>query len=98
MMKEGDDDFKPSKYFDKEWLKARGLINEKNAQGNTPIHLLSLNQISDFWFVYTNKVDKRAYNNENLTAYNITLRAKEDISRKKVRFPHNFNYMFTGKC
>ena len=98
MMKEGDDDFKPSNYFDNEWLKARGLINEKNAQGNTPIHLLSLNQISDFWFIYTDKVDKRAYNNENLTAYNITLRAKEDISGKKVRFPHNFNYMFTGKC
>ena len=98
MMKEGDDDFKPSKYFDKEWLKARGLINEKNAQGNTPIHLLSLNQISDFWFVYTNKVDKRAYNNENLTACDIILRAKEDISTKKVRLPLNFNYMFTSTC
>ena len=69
MMKEGDDDFKPSNYFDNEWLKARGLINEKNAVSN-----------------------------ENLIAYNITLRAKEDISGKKVRFPHNFNYMFTGKC
>ena len=98
MMKEGDDDFNPSSYFFNYWLRLRGLINKKNAQGNTPIHLLSLNQISDFWFVYTNKVDKRAYNNENLTAYNITLRAKEDSSGKKVRLPHNFNYMFTGKC
>ena len=69
MMKEGEDDFKPSNYFDNEWLKARGLINEKNAVSN-----------------------------ENLIAYNITLRAKEDISRKKVRLPHNFNYMFTSKC
>ena len=98
MMKEGDDDFKPSNYFDNYWLELRGLVNEKNAQGNTPIHLLSLNQISDIPLVYYYKVDKRAYNNEDLTAYDIILRAKEDNSEKKVRLPHNFNYMFTSKC
>ena len=98
MMKEGDDDFKPSNYFDNYWLELRGLVNEKNAQGNTPIHLLSFNQISDILFVYYYKVDNRAYNNEDLTAYDIILRAKEDNSEKKVRLPHNFNYMFIGKC
>ncbi|KAL6343148.1 hypothetical protein AAG906_020937 [Vitis piasezkii] len=80
---QGDDDFKPSSYFVNYWLRLRGLINEKNAQGNTPIHLLSLNQISDFWFVWNEKVDKKAYNNEDLTAYDIILRAKEDIYEKK---------------
>ena len=100
MMKKGDggDDLKPSNYFFKKWLGSRGLVNEKNAQGNTPIHLLSLKQISDFWFVLNNKVDKKAYNNEDLTAYDIILRAKEDISEKKVRLPLNFNYVFIGKC
>ena len=98
MMKEGDHDFDPSNYFGNYWLEFRGLVNEKNAQGNTPIHLLSLKQISDFWFVLNNKVDKKAYNNEDLRAYDIILRAKEDISEKKVRLPLNFNYVFIGKC
>ncbi|KAJ9701174.1 hypothetical protein PVL29_006495 [Vitis rotundifolia] len=56
MMKEGDDDFEPSNYFDNDWLKARGLINEKNAQGK-----MLKNQILDFWFVYTHKVDERGH-------------------------------------
>ena len=98
LMKKGDDDFNPSNYFDNYWLSVRGLINEKNVQGNTPIHQLSLNQILDFFFIFTRKVDKKAYNNENLTACDIILRAKEDISTKKVRLPLNFNYMFTSKC
>ncbi|RVW73208.1 Ankyrin repeat-containing protein [Vitis vinifera] len=85
MMKEGDDDFNPSSYFGNYWLELRGLVNEKNAQGNTPIHLLSLNQISDIPLVYYYKVDKRAYNNEDLTAYDIILRAKEDNSEKKPK-------------
>ncbi|XP_034685209.1 ankyrin-1-like isoform X2 [Vitis riparia] len=93
MMKEGDDDFKPSDYFDNYWLRLRGLINEKNAQGNTPIHLLSLNQILDFWFVFTLKVDKKAYNNEDLTAYDIILRAKEDISGKKDQIQEMFEWV-----
>ncbi|KAL6342309.1 hypothetical protein AAG906_007523 [Vitis piasezkii] len=83
MMKEGDHDFDPSNYFGNYWLEFRGLVNEKNAQGNTPIHLLSLNRISDYLFVWDSKVDKKVYNNEDLTAYDIILRAKEDISEKK---------------
>ena len=84
MMKKEDDDFNPSNYFDINWLSVRGLINEKNVQGNTPIHQLSLNQILDFFFLFTRKVDKKVYNNEDLTAYDIILRAKKDISEKKV--------------
>ncbi|XP_034686634.1 protein ACCELERATED CELL DEATH 6-like [Vitis riparia] len=83
LMKKGDDDFNPSNYFDNRWLSVRGLINEKNVQGNTPIHQLSLNQISDFFFIFMHKVDKKEYNNEDLTAYDIILKAKEDISGKK---------------
>ena len=50
MMKKGDDDFNPSNYFDNDWLELRGLVNEKNAQGNTSLHLLSSYQISDLNF------------------------------------------------
>ena len=85
MMKKGDHDYKPSDYFENEWLNARGLVNEKDGQGNTPIHLLSSHQISDFLFLFNWKVDKKVRNNENLTACDIISRAKEYISEKKVK-------------
>ncbi|RVW62327.1 Protein accelerated cell death 6 [Vitis vinifera] len=97
MMKEGDDDFNPSSYFFNYWLRSRGLVNEKNAQGNTPIHLLSLNQILDFRFVWNYKVDKKAYNNEDLTAYDIILRDKEDISEEKDRIQSWLEAVTTGR-
>ncbi|CBI17205.3 unnamed protein product, partial [Vitis vinifera] len=44
----------------------------------------------DFRFLFDRKVDKKAYNSENLTAYDIISRAKEDISKKKIleQFEH----------
>ncbi|XP_034685259.1 ankyrin repeat-containing protein At5g02620-like [Vitis riparia] len=84
MMKKGDHHYKPSDYFLNKWLRVRGLVNEKDGQGNTPIHLLSSYQISDYRFVFNWNVDKKAYNSENLTAYDIISRAKEDISKKKI--------------
>ncbi|XP_019075825.2 uncharacterized protein LOC109122695 [Vitis vinifera] len=83
LMKKGDHDYKPSDYFQNEWLRARGLVNEKDGQGNTPIHLLSSYQISDFRFLFDWNVDKKAYNSKNLTAYDIISRAKKDSSKKK---------------
>lgn len=77
--------------FENEWLNARGLVNEKDGQGNTPIHLLSSYQISDFRFLLCWKVDMKAYNSENLTAYDIISTAKEDISKKKVKSPITSN-------
>ena len=85
MMKKGDHDYKPSDYFGNEWLQVTGLVNEKDGQGNTPIHLLSSHQISDIRFLFDWNVDRKAYNSENLTAYDIISRAKEDISKKKVK-------------
>ncbi|KAL6342325.1 hypothetical protein AAG906_007539 [Vitis piasezkii] len=79
-----NDGHNPSHYFENEWLTARGLVNEKDGQGNTPIHLLSSYQISDFRFLFSCNVDMKAYNSENLTAYDIISRAEEDISKKKV--------------
>ena len=67
------------------WLRRRGLVNEKDAQGNTPLHLLSSYQNIVEGFSGWNEVDKKEYNKENLTAYDIILRAKEDISGEKVR-------------
>ncbi|KAL6342328.1 hypothetical protein AAG906_007542 [Vitis piasezkii] len=93
MMKRGDYDSKPSNYFENNWLNVRGLVNEKDAQGNTPLHLLSSYQNPDFSFLWRHQVDKQANNNENLTAYNIILRATEDISGKKVRLPHHLSHI-----
>ena len=76
------------------WLRRRGLVNEKDAQGNTPLHLLSSYQNIVEGFSGWNEVDKKEYNKENLTAYDIILRAKEDISGEKVRktLSHNSSW------
>ncbi|KAL6342299.1 hypothetical protein AAG906_007513 [Vitis piasezkii] len=55
----------------------------------------SLNQISDRHFVRMFMVDKKAYNNEDLTAYDIILRAKEDISEKKDEIQRFFELAMT---
>ena len=90
MMKKGDDDYYIHSYFRSKWLRTRGLVNEKDAQGNTPLHLLSCYQIRDVGLLWRPQVDKKAYNNEKLTAYDMTLKAKENVSTKRVRLPHHF--------
>ena len=85
MMEKGDHDFKSSDYLDISWLRSRELVNEKDAQGNTPLHLLSYHQISDFWFLWRRRVDYQAYNNKCLTARDIISTAMEDISGRKVK-------------
>ena len=90
MMKKGDDDYYIHSYFRSKWLRTRGLVNEKDAQGNTPLHLLSCYQIRDVGLLWRPQVDKKAYNNEKLTAYDMTLKAKENVSAKRVRLPHHF--------
>ncbi|XP_034686505.1 ankyrin repeat-containing protein At5g02620-like isoform X2 [Vitis riparia] len=92
MMKRGDYDSKPSNYFENNWLNVRGLVTEKDAQGNTPLHLLSSYQIFGLGFIWRPQVDKKAKNNENLTAYDIILRAKEDISGKKDDIQTDLEY------
>ncbi|XP_059592996.1 ankyrin repeat-containing protein NPR4 isoform X2 [Vitis vinifera] len=85
MMKKGDDDYYIHSYFRNKWLRTRGLVNEKDAQGNTPLHLLSCYQIRDVGLLWRHQVDKKAYNNEKLTAYDMTLRAKENVSAKRIQ-------------
>ncbi|KAJ9701175.1 hypothetical protein PVL29_006496 [Vitis rotundifolia] len=70
-----------STYLLNHWLRLRGLVNEEDAQGNTPLHLLSSssNKISNSMFILDPIVDKKACNNECLTAVDIISRA-QDIS------------------
>lgn len=86
VMEKGSDDYHPSYYLQNEWLKSLACINKKNAEGNTPLHLLSSYQNYDIWFITDYRTDKKEYNNENLTSYDVILRAKKDISGEKVKF------------
>ncbi|RVW73215.1 Ankyrin repeat-containing protein [Vitis vinifera] len=58
-------------YLLNDWLRLRGLVNEEDGQGNTPLHLLSSNEILNYSFILSPEVDKKACNNENLTAFDI---------------------------
>ena len=100
IMGKGNDDLWSSICFRNKWLRSRGLVNEKDAQGNTPLHLLSSYQNpAAATLLWLPESDPKDYNNENLTAYDIILKAKEDISGEKVRRFHiiSSSYMAFGK-
>ncbi|RVW20269.1 Ankyrin repeat-containing protein [Vitis vinifera] len=59
-------------------LRVRRLINEKDAKGDTPLHLLASYQVYDPFLSADNRVDKMALNKDKLTALDI-------ISRDKVK-------------
>ena len=79
-------------YLLNDWLRLRGLVNEEDAQGNTPLHLLSSNKILNPGFVLDRKVDKKACNNEYLTAVDIISRAQDISAGEKVKLPYHFIY------
>ncbi|KAL6342622.1 hypothetical protein AAG906_012485 [Vitis piasezkii] len=59
-------------------LRVRRLINEKDAKGDTPLHLLASYQVCDPFLSADNRVDKMALNKDKLTALDM-------FSRDKVR-------------
>lgn len=65
------------------WLSSRELLNEMDNEGNTPLHLLAHSQLDLSFFSSNRKVDKMAFNNENLTAMDIILSTK-DLHGHKV--------------
>ena len=60
------------------------LLNEKDASGNTPLHhhSKSLHYIADV--MYHDRVDKMAFNKQNLSAYDVAL-TSEELSDIKVK-------------
>ena len=58
------------------WLRVTGLINEKDGEGDTPFHLLASHQVFDPAFVWDDKVDRMAFNNQRFTAMDIYSKAK----------------------
>ena len=90
MMEKGEN----STYLLIHWLRLRGLVNEEDGQGNTPLHLLSSNEILNYSFILSPEVDKKACNNENLTAFDIisSSRAQDITAVEKVKLPYHFIY------
>ncbi|KAJ9701414.1 hypothetical protein PVL29_006668 [Vitis rotundifolia] len=56
-------------------LRVRRLMNEKDAKGDTPLHLLASYRLYDPFFSKDNRVDKMALNKDKLTAQDIFSRA-----------------------
>ena len=66
------------------WMNVRALINEKNVEGQTPLHLLAHSQLRYRpSYIQNKKVDKMALNSQNLTAVDLILLA-EDLFGQKV--------------
>ena len=88
--------FDTGNLLDNSWLGVRGVVNEKNGEGDTPFHLMSSYQIDDPMFICNRGVDKMAFNNQNFTAMDILSRAK-DICGGRVRklaFYYHFLSLF----
>eukprot|EP00261_Vitis_vinifera_P019867 XP_010650518.1 PREDICTED: ankyrin repeat-containing protein At5g02620-like [Vitis vinifera] len=68
--------YAPGNIFrDNSLLWVTGLINEKDAKGDTPLHLLASYQVYDPFLSENNRVDKMALNKDKLTALDILSRA-----------------------
>ncbi|KAL6342502.1 hypothetical protein AAG906_012095 [Vitis piasezkii] len=66
------------------WMNVGALTNEKNVEGQTPLHLLADSQLrfrSDY--IRNKKVDKMTLNNQNLTAIDV-ISSVEDLFGGKV--------------
>ncbi|WJZ88079.1 hypothetical protein VitviT2T_007411 [Vitis vinifera] len=67
------------------WMNVGALINEKNVEGQTPLHLLAHSQArSDCTFIRDKKVDKMALNSQNLTAVDVILLAEDLFGQKDL--------------
>ena len=81
------------KLFCARWFRARGLLNGKNKMGQTPLHLLADFQMDHGTdFIMSQKVDKMALNEDNLTATDIISSAKDSLGRQvsmsnSIHFP-----------
>ncbi|RVW18018.1 Protein accellerated cell death 6 [Vitis vinifera] len=81
-------DYYPRMFLQNDGFRVRGLLNERDAQGDTPLHLLASYLIDDENFVLDDKVDKMGLNNENLTPKDMVSRAP-DNGLQKVKLISN---------
>ena len=70
-------DYYPGMFLQNDGLRVRGLLNERDAQGDTPLHLLASYLVDDEEFVKDDRVDKMPLNNENLTPKDIVSRVND---------------------
>lgn len=76
-------DYYPGMFLQNDGLRVRGLLNERDAQGDTPLHLLASYLVDDEEFVKDDRVDKMPLNNENLTPKDIVSRFNDRWLQKK---------------
>ncbi|KAJ9701393.1 hypothetical protein PVL29_006650 [Vitis rotundifolia] len=91
MMKKQDN--YPGMFLENDGLRVRGLLNEGDAQGDTPLHLLASYLVDDEEFVLDDGVDKMGLNNNNLTPKDIVSRVNDNWLEKKFVL----NYLSKGK-
>ena len=75
-------DYYPGMFLQNDGLRVRGLLNERDAQGDTPLHLLASYLVYDEEFVLDDRVDKIWLNNNNLTTKDIVSRVNDNWLQK----------------
>ncbi|CBI31377.3 unnamed protein product, partial [Vitis vinifera] len=71
------------------WMNVGALINEKNAEGQTPLHLLAHSQLRYRpAYIKNKKVDKMILNSQNLTAMDVISSAEDLYGHKAVIVRH----------
>ncbi|WJZ88078.1 hypothetical protein VitviT2T_007410 [Vitis vinifera] len=69
----------------KDGLRVRGLVNEKDAQGDTPLHLLASFGVNDVDFILDKTVDKMERNKEKLNFSDNRFSSRNKFSWGTVR-------------
>ncbi|CBI36636.3 unnamed protein product, partial [Vitis vinifera] len=71
------------------WMNVGALINEKNVEGQTPLHLLAHSQLRyRLAYIKNKKVDKMILNNQNLTAIDVISSAEDLFGHKACIVRH----------
>ncbi|KAM3754962.1 hypothetical protein ACB098_02G002700 [Castanea mollissima] len=80
------------------FLRFSNLLNEKDADGNTPLHLHSNSLWIQRFLMRHPKVDKMAFNKQNLNAYDLALTSDKLPSAKTLYVMRHFEGLNFKKC
>ena len=76
----------------KDGLRVRGLVNEKDAQGDTPLHLLASFGVNDVEFILDKTVDKMERNKRKLNFSDNFISSRNKFSWGTVAFAAGFTW------
>lgn len=62
----------------------RNLLNQKDKDGNTPLHGIASSHSTIYCLIDNNRVDKMAFNSENLSALDLVLKSEDKLVKVHI--------------